>query len=222
MVARDEITLQQLPGAALRTTLLIILAGISYALGINANLRAMRHLAPGVKPKDVAGPRLRGDEEMNRLASLYTPRGLQLRRLGMAFLLVCAMAAIFLVINLVSLMPSIWHTNVGTDTNQVLLQVAQNKPSIFLMWVAALVLAWLGFMGARFRPLLAAPVLALVMIWSYELTGGFPGQHREIIGTATERSYVLQVWLACTIALFVTGQGMRSWMVRSKNRPRTP
>ena len=191
---------------------------MTYALGVWAQLNAARHLAPGVTPKDVAGPPLRGDEERNRLASLYTPRGLQLRRLGMLSLLVCAIAAIFLVIDLVSLLPSIWHENVRTDTNQVLVEVAQNKPSIFLIWVAALVLAWLGFVGARFRPWLAAPVLALVLIWSHQLTGGFPGRHPEIIGRATERSYMMQVWLACAIALLATGQGMRSWGVRYNKR----
>ena len=123
----------------------------------------MRHLAPGVTLKDVAGPPARGNEERNRLASLYTPRGWQLRQLGMVFLLVCAMAAIFL-------------------------------------------------------PWLAAPVLALVIIWSHELTGGFPARHQPIIGTATERSYVMQVWLAFAIALLATGQGMRSWGARYNKR----
>jgi len=178
----------------------------------------MRHLAPGVKPKDVAGPRLRGDEEMNRLASLYTPRGLQLRRLGMAFLLVCAMAAIFLVIDLVSLMPSIWPSNVSTDPNQVLPEIAQNKPSIVLVWVAALIFALVGFMCARIRPLVAVPVLALVIFWSSKLAGGFPGGHQEIIRTATERSYAMQVWLAFAITCLATGQGVRSWAVRYNKR----
>jgi hypothetical protein len=178
----------------------------------------MRYMAPGVTLKDVAGPPARGNEKRNRLASLYTPRGRQLRQLGMVFLLVCAMAAIFLVIDVVSLMPSIWHATAQPDTSQVVLEVAQNNPSIFLIWVAVLVVAWLGFVGARFRPWLAAPVLALVVIWSHELTGGFPARHQPIIGTATERSYVMQVWLAFAIALLATGQGMRSWAARYNKR----
>jgi cobalamin synthase len=136
----------------------------------------------------------------------------------MLSLLVCAIAAIVLVIDLVSLLPTLWQENVRSDTNHVLQEVAQNRPNIFLIWVAALLLAWLGFVGARLRPWLAAPVLALVIIWSHELTGGFPGRHPEIIGTATERSYMMQVWLACAIALIATGQGMRSWGVRYNKR----
>jgi hypothetical protein len=152
------------------------------------------------------------------MASLFTPRGWQLQRLGMVSLLVCAIAAIFLVIEVVSLLPSIWHAHAQPDRNQVLLEVTQNKPSIFLIWVAALVLAWLGFVGARYRPWLAAPVLALVMIWSHDLTGLFPGGHDEIIRSATERSYVLQVWPAFVIVLLATGQGMRSWGARYNKR----
>ena len=181
-------------------------------------MRAMRHLAPGVTLKDVAAPPRPGDEGRDRLASLYTPRGWQLRRLGMVLLLVCAIAAIFLVIDLVSLLPSIWRANVRTDTNQVLLVVARNKPSIFLVWVAALVLAWLGFVGARFLPWLAIPIVALVIVWSLDLTGGFPGRHGPAIGTQTERSYAMQVMLATIIALLATGQGIRSWAARYNER----
>lgn len=179
-------------------------------------MRAARHLAPGVTVKDLAGSG--ADESADRVASLYTPRGLQLQRLGKVFLLVCVLAAIFLVIELVSLMPSIWPANVRTDPNQVLLEVAQNKPSIFLIWVAALVFAWVGFICARIRPWVAVPVALLVIFWAHNLAGGFPGRHKEIIGTVTERSYALQVWLAFAIVLFATGQGVRSWAVRYNKR----
>ena len=150
--------------------------------------------------------------------SLYTPRGWQLQLRGKMVLLVGVLAFILLVIELVSLLPSIWTMNVSADPTEGLLKVVQNKPSIFLVWVAALVLAWLGFVGARFRWWLAAPVLALAIIWSYKLTGAFPGPHQEKIWTATERSYAMQVWFGTVIALFATSQGMRMWMVRFNKR----
>jgi len=203
-----------------RIALLIIVAGIFYALGLWAHMRAARHLAPGVTLKDLAGSG--ADEEADRVASLYTPRGFQLQRLGKVFLLVGVLATIFLVIELVSLMPSIWRANVRNDPNQVLLDVAQNKPSILLIWLAALVFAGVGFMGARTRPWVAVPIAALVIFWSYKLAGGFPGRHQEIIGTATEPAYALQVWLAFAIVLFATGQGVRSWAVRYKKRSQEP
>lgn len=200
----------------MRIALLIIVAGIFYGLGLWAHMLAARHLAPGVTIKDLAGSG--ADEAAERVASLYTPRGFQLQMLGKVFLLICALAAIFLVIELVSLMPSIWRANVHTDPNQVPLEVAQSKPSIFLIWLAALVFAWVGFMGARTRPWVAVPVAALVIFWANKLAGGFPGRHQEIIRTATERSYALQVWLAFAIVLFATGQGVRSWAVRYNKR----
>jgi hypothetical protein len=132
-------------------------------------------------------------------------------------LLVGVLVFILLVIELVSLLP-IWTTSVSADPTEGLLKVVQNKPSIFLVWVAALVLPWLGFVGARFRWWLAAPVLALVMIWSYKLTGGLPGRHQEIVWTATERAYALRIWPAFIIVLFATGQGMRMWVVRFNKR----
>jgi hypothetical protein len=181
-------------------------------------MRAGQHLAPGVTLKDIAAPSLRGNEGRERLAALYTPRGWQLRQLGIMVHLVCVLASGVLVINLVSLLPSIWHTKAIADPNQGLLKVVQNKPSIFLVWVAALVLAWLGFVGARFRWWLAAPVLALVIIWSRKLTGVFPGRHQEIIGTATERAYALQVWPAFIMVLVATGLGMRLWAARYNKR----
>jgi len=201
-----------------RIVLLIILAGTSYALGLWLHLRAGQHMAPGVTLKDIAAPQLPGDEGRERLMSLYTPHGWQLRRLGMVSLLVCAITLIFLVIDLVSLMPSIWPSNVSTDPNQALPEVAQDKPSIVLVWVAALVFALVGFIGARTRPLLAIPVLALVIFWSSKLAGGFPGGHQEIVRTATERSYAMQVWLAFAIACLATGQGVRSWAVGYNKR----
>ena len=149
--------------------------------------------------------------------SLYTPRGWQLQLRGKMVLLVGVLVFILLVIELVSLLP-IWTTSVSADPTEGLLKVVQNKPSIFLVWVAALVLAWLGFVGARFRWWLAAPVLALVMIWSYKLTGGLPGRHQEIVWTATERAYALRIWPAFIIVLFATGQGMRMWVVRFNKR----
>ncbi|HMI47694.1 MAG TPA: hypothetical protein VK481_03405, partial [Gemmatimonadaceae bacterium] len=75
--------------------------------------------------------------------SLYTPRGWQLQLRGKMVLLVGVLVFILLVIELVSLLP-IWTTSVSADPTEGLLKVVQNKPSIFLVWVAALVLAWLG------------------------------------------------------------------------------
>jgi hypothetical protein len=181
-------------------------------------LRAGQHLAPGITLKDLAAPPLPGDAERDRLASLYTPRGWQLQKRGKIVLLVGVLAMIFLVIELVSLMPFIWPSNVSTDPNQVLPEIAQNKPSIVLVWVAALVFALVGFMCSRIRPLVAIPVLALVIFWSSKLAGGFPGGHQEIIRTATERSYAMQVWLAFAITCLATGQGVRSWAVRYNKR----
>jgi hypothetical protein len=65
-------------------------------------------------------------------------------------------------------------------------------------------------------------MLALVMIWSYKLTGGLPGRHQEIGWTATERAYALRIWPAFIIVLLATSQGMRMWMVRIKRAQETP
>jgi hypothetical protein len=98
--------------------LLIILAGVSYALSLWANLAAIQHLAPGATLDEVRalsrllnprGAQIRNPGARERLVSLYTPRGWQLRQLGGLLLLICAMAIMVLVFQLVFVMPSIWH-----------------------------------------------------------------------------------------------------------------
>jgi hypothetical protein len=206
---------------------LIILAGVSFGLGLRVLAHAMQHLAPGASLEEVRalskalsprGAAARNPGAGDRLRSLFTPRGWQLRQLGFLLLLVCAVAMVFLVIQVVSLMPSIWHANVATDATMVLWSVAQTKPSIFLAWLAALVLAWLGFVGARFSPWLVVPLAAAIIIWSHYLTGILPSRHAHIVGTPAERSYARQVLLGTVIGLFATAQGMRSWMVRANKR----
>ena len=198
--------------------LLVILAGISYASGIWAQLRATQHLVPGVTLKDVAASPSRGQEEGDPLALLYTPRGVQLQRAGMVLVSVCALAVILALINLGSRVPSIMDANTVTNTDALVLEVSNQRPSILLIWVAELLLAALGFVCARSRPLLAFPFAALAIIWFFDLTAGIRGPHGHLIGTPTARSFAMQVTLATAIVLLVTGQGMRSWMVRSKKR----
>ena len=85
---------------------IIVLLGVAvlfYTLGAWFHLRAVRHLAPGVTPKDVAwSPTFRdAGEARGRLASLYTSRGWLLRRLGMAFGGLCAVAIILALFDIV-------------------------------------------------------------------------------------------------------------------------
>ena len=221
--------------------LLIILAGVSYALGLWLNLRAVQHLTPGATLEEVRslskalsprGAAIRNPDAAQRLMSLYTPRGWQLRRIGMLLLFVCVIAILSLIFQLVFNTPSIWHVfhtpsdwhvNLHTDRYQILWSVAQNKPSIFLTWLAALALTGLGFFGARFSPWLVIPIGAVIIIWAHWLTGIVPGHNARIVGTPAERSYAMQVMAGAAIALLATGQGMRYWAIRSNKRAeRTP
>jgi hypothetical protein len=190
-------------------------------LGLWANLAAIQRLAPAATLEEVRalsrllsprGAQIRNPGARERLVSLYTPRGWQLRQVGMLLIFVCAIAIMLLIIH-VFFLPSLWHPNVGTDANLNLASVLQNKPSIFLIWIAFLVLAGLGFVFARRSPWLVIPVAAFAIIWSHDLTGLFPGQPIHIIGKA-EGSYAMQVMLATAIALLATGRGM----LRSKKR----
>jgi hypothetical protein len=203
----------------MRIPLLIILAGMFYGLGVWALLAATQHLAPGVKPQDVAGIPLGGNTETN-LASLYTARGLQLRQLGMLSGLVCVIATLLLVITVASLVPSLWQAKVSADPDAVF-GVVRNRPDIILVWVAELVLACMGFVVSRSRPFFAAWVLALVIIWSHELLAGFPTRDR-VYASRAEHVYALQVLAGFVIALLATAQGMRSWMVRAAKRAQEP
>ena len=198
--------------------LLVILAGTSYASGVWAQLRATQHLVPGVTLKDVAASAGRGQAERDRLALLYTPRGVQLQSVGMVLVSVCALAVILALINLGSRLPSILEANTIANTSPLVSEVSNHRPGILLIWVAELLLAALGFVCARSRPLLAAPFAALAIIWYFDLTAGIRGPHGHLIGTPTERSFAIQVTLATAIVLLVTAQGMRSWMVRLKKR----
>ena len=198
----------------MRIALLVILAGISYALGVWALLHRGEHLAPGVTPKDLAAPGGPGGEELDRLASLYTPRGAQLTLVGMVLSSVCALGVILALIDLVSRLPAIMDANTIATTNMLVREVSTQRPNILLVWVAESILAGLGFLAARSRPLLAIPFAALAIIWFFDLTGGFLGPHGHLIGTRSERSDMLQIALATAIVLFATGQGMRAWMVR--------
>jgi hypothetical protein len=98
--------------------LLIVLAGVSFALSIWVNLRAMKHLAPGATLEEVRslsnalapkGAQIRNPELRPRLISLYTPRGWQLRQRGMLLLGVSTMTLLFLILKVVFLLPSIWR-----------------------------------------------------------------------------------------------------------------
>jgi hypothetical protein len=95
--------------------------------------------------------------------------------------------------------------------------------STILVWVAELVLAALGFLGARSRPLLAIPFLGLAIMWYLDLTHGFRGPQGLLIGTPTERFNTVQIGFATTIVLLATAQGMRSWVARrNKQANATP
>ena len=198
--------------------LLVILAGTSYAAGVWALLRASQHIVPGATLKDVAATPGRNREENVRLASLHTPPGVQLLRVGMVCVSVCALAIILALIELVFRLPSIIDANTISNTNTLVLELSNQRPSILLIWVAELILAALGFLTTRDRPLLAIPFVALAIIWFLDLTAGFRGPHSTLIGTRTERFDTLQIGLATIIVLFATAQGMRSWMVRSNKR----
>jgi hypothetical protein len=200
-----------------RIALLVILAGISYASGLWALLCATRQLVPGVTLKDVATPSGPGQDEGERLGSLYTPRGVQLQRVGMVSVSVCALAVVLALINLGSRLPSIIEANSATNANALVLEIS-NRPGILLIWVAELILAALGFACSRSRPLLAIPFVALAIMWYFDLTRGFRGPQALLMGTQTERAYTLQVGLATIIVLLATAQGMRSWMVRANKR----
>jgi hypothetical protein len=136
---------------------------------------------------------------------------------------VCALAVILALINLGSRLPSIMEANTAANTDALVLAVSTQRPSIFLVWVAELLLAALGFVCARSRPLVAIPFVALAIFWNLDLTHGFRPVHGHLIGTSAERAYTLQVMLATAIALLVTGQGIRLWMVRqNKKAGQTP
>jgi hypothetical protein len=197
-----------------RIALLIILAGLSYALALWALMAATQHLQPGVKSKDAAGTPLDGDQD--RLVSLYTPRGLQLRQLAKLLLMVCVISTIILIVEVASLLPTLWQAKLPADPGPAF-GVVQNKPNIALIWAAALVLAVIGFVVTRSHPFFAAGILALVIIWSHQLIGGFPPRSR-VFESAAEHSYAMQVCTAFLIALLATGQGMRLWMVRARKR----
>ena len=87
----------------MRIIVLLGVAAVFYALGAWLHLRAVRHLAPGVTPKDVAwNPTFRDSREARRrLASLYTSRGWLLRRLGMASLGLCVVAIVVALFDIV-------------------------------------------------------------------------------------------------------------------------
>lgn len=72
---------------------LLVLGAIFFAVGVWAHFRALRYLAPGVTPTDVAwNPGHRDPEGWERLAALYTPRGIHLRELGMLSAALSALA----------------------------------------------------------------------------------------------------------------------------------
>lgn len=202
----------------MRIALLVILAGISYALAVWALLRAGQHRVPGATLKDVAASPGRNREENDRLVSLHTPRGVQLLRVGMVLVMVCTTAILVALIDVVFRLPSIMDANTLTITDTLVREGSSHRPSILLIWVAELLLAAMGFATTRDRPLLAIPFVALAIIWFFDLTAGFRGPHGTPIGTRTERLDTIQIGLATAIVLFATAQGMRSWMVRRNKR----
>ena len=92
---------------------LVILTVVCYALGFWANLHALQHLAPGATRREVRdltialspkGAQIRNPGLRERLVSLYTPRGWQLRQLGFSLLGVSTLALLFLIIKVVFLL----------------------------------------------------------------------------------------------------------------------
>jgi hypothetical protein len=81
------------------------LAALLYGAGLVVWRLSVRHLAPGVRPSDVAwNPATRFDQEgFRRLAALHTPRGWLLRRVGMLLIGACALFIVLAAIQALSL-----------------------------------------------------------------------------------------------------------------------
>jgi len=103
--------------------------------------------------------------------------------------------------------------------NTVITEVLNHPQSTFIIWGGAFIVGTMGFLGARFRPWLAVPIVGLAVYLTYDLTPGFADVHAGTSRLAENaRDAVLHIFLAAAIVIFATGQGVRLWAVGYNKR----
>src|SRR5688572_32524557 len=84
--------------------------------------------------------------------------------------------------------------------NTLITEVLNHPQSTFIIWGGAFIVGTLGFMGARFRPWLAVPTVALTVYLTYDLTPGFANVHTGTPRlTENARDAVLHIFLAAAL-----------------------